>query len=91
MDILKTLAEKLKEACDESIEHEIYGTSMDHIESIKRLPNDGPAFMFEVTFWSELGDESRSTEQMGLIQVMDLMARLIAERAARLAVPSFKD
>jgi hypothetical protein len=91
LDILKTLTEKLKEACDESIEHGIYGTSRDHIESIKRLPDEDGAFMFEVTYWIEESENSRRTKKLGLIQIMDLMASFIAERATRLAVSSFKD
>lgn len=91
MDILKTLTEKLKEACDESIEHGIYGTGKDHIESIKRLPDEDGAFMFEVTYWIEESENSRRTKKVSLIELMDFLAGFLAERATMMAVPSFRD
>lgn len=91
MNILQELTEKLKEACEESLQCDIYGTTKDHIESIRRLPNEGHAFMFEVTYWIEESEDSRRTKKMGLIQLMNLVASFIAERATVIAVPSFEE
>jgi hypothetical protein len=90
VNILAELTKKLAEACEDSIKYDVYGGQMFHIEKITRLPNDGPALMFEVTTWDELGDESRLVRNMSMIEMMDLLARLISEKAANEAVDLFR-
>jgi hypothetical protein len=85
-NLLKTLTECLAKACAEALEHEIYGTSRDHVESVTLLPDEDGAFALQITTWSSVSENTRETKKLSLIETMDVLAVYIGDRATRIAV-----
>jgi hypothetical protein len=46
-----------------------------HIESIRKIENDGLAWNFEVATWSEQSENPREIEKMSFVQVIEVIAR----------------
>lgn len=85
--MIRDLIESLRQACDEALEYEIYGTSQNHFESVERLPDEeSGAFRFRVTTWNDVSEDPREAREMSLIEMMDRLASYIAERATMIAV-----
>jgi len=84
-NLLETLTECLAKACAEALEHKIYGTSRDHVESVTLLPDEDGAFALQITTWSAINENSRETKKLSLIETMDVLAVYIGERATRIA------
>lgn len=89
MNILVELTKLIKEECDNAIKYDLFGTQEFHIEKIERIEDDDPALNFRVTTWSEMSENSRKAKEMGLIEVMDLLGRVIGHRATNDGVGLF--
>lgn len=48
-----------------------------HIEEIRRINNDGPAWNFEVTSWTEQSDDPVGVHKMSFIEVIRAIARAV--------------
>lgn len=55
------------------------GSQEFHIEDFKRLPNDDSAFQFEVTTWSELSDDPRTTQVLAYPSLVALIAKVVLD------------
>ena len=90
MNILAELTKLIKAECDEAIKYELYGTQEFHIEKIERLADKGRALNFNVTSWNDVSEDPRKTKEMSLFEIMDLLGRIIAQRATSDSVELFR-
>lgn len=90
MNILAELTKLIKAECDAAIEYELFGTQEFHIEKIERLDDKNGALNFNVTTWNEISEDSRKTKEMSLFEIMDLLGRIIAQRATSDSVGFFR-
>lgn len=89
MNILVELTKLIKEECDNAIKYDIFGTQEFHIEKIERIEDKGQGLNFRVTTWNDISEDSREVKEMGLIQIMDLLGRVIGHRACNDSVGLF--
>jgi hypothetical protein len=93
MNLLETFTKIIKKECDNAIKYKIYGTDSFHIESIERVEDKNGALNFLVTTWNNENsptESSRKTKEMNLMDLMDLLGRVISDRAITDAVMSLK-
>lgn len=89
MNILAELTKLIKNECDNAIEYELFGTQEFHIEKIERLDDKYGALNFNVTTWNDVSEDPRKTEEMSLFEIMDLLGRIIGQRATSDSVGLF--
>jgi len=81
----------LRDACDHALEDGMIGNQMGHIESIEVTDTGSPMELKVTCFGAYSPTEARRVhENQGIIQVMDLVARYLADRAVGLK-ESFDD
>jgi hypothetical protein len=81
----------LRDACDHALEDGMIGDQMGHIESIEVTDTGSPMELKVTCFGAYSPTEARRVhENQGIIQVMDLVARYLADRAVGLK-QSFDD
>lgn len=83
---LQHLATLIEHECQMAKKYEIFGTQDFHIEKVERLPDEGKAFNFRVTTWNDQSEDPRKVREMSLVELMDLLGRIIAHRAVTPAV-----
>lgn len=79
--MLEIFTNKIKEECENAIKYGIYGTQEFHIEKIEQIEDKDGAWNFLVTTWNEIDENSRTTKEMSLYEIMDLLGRVIGHRA----------
>lgn len=81
----------LRDACDHALSDGMIGNQMGHIESIEVTDAGSPMELKVTCFGAYSPTEARRVhENQGIIQVMDLVARYLADRAVGLK-QSFDD
>jgi len=86
-DLLMIIGEECQRQADAG---GVIGDQDYHIESIRRVENDGPSWNFEVVSWSEQSDEPRTTEKMSFVQLIDVLARAISFSTIEAAADAIK-
>lgn len=61
-----------------------------HIEDIRRIENDGPAWNFEVTSWTEQSEDPVGVNKMSFVEVIEAIARAVGFSALEAAYVEVK-
>jgi len=101
MNILAELTKLIKNECDNAIKNDVFGTQEFHfaaggfhIEKIERLADKEGVLNFRVKVidWDDVSENwFRQEKEMSLVEIMDLLGRIIAERATTDSVGLFND
>lgn len=89
MNILVELTKLIKEECDDAIKYNLFGTQEFHIEKIERIKDKDDALNFSITTWDNISEDPRKVKEISLFEIMDLLGRIIAQRATTDAVGLF--
>lgn len=82
---LHDLAALIEEECRSAREQGLFGTDDLHVERFERLPNRDGAPLFRVTIWNEQSVGPRKHREMGMLDLMGFLGRVIGHRAASAA------
>lgn len=81
-NLLPNLLRVIGEECLRQADSGGYAGSRDfHIESIRRVEDDGPAWNFEVVTWSEQSEDPENVERVSLVELLSLLGRAVTSSA----------
>lgn len=91
MNILPDLVDAIRKECRNAVKYSIYGTQDFHLEKVERIEDKGSAFNFRVTTWNDMSSNPRETKEMSLFEVMNLLGKVIGNRACNEACDIVKE
>jgi hypothetical protein len=77
-DLLKIFVGLFAKACEEQVNYRGIGSANQHITSIELTKTEEDGYMFKVTTWDEVSEDPVKTRNMGLVELMSLIGRLIS-------------
>lgn len=79
---MKKLLKVIGEECLRQADAGGYAGSRNfHIESVRRVEDDGPAWNFEIITWSEQSENPESVERVGLVELLSILGKAVAVSA----------